>query len=140
MGGNPKILIVEDEAILALQIKGELLQMGHSITGICTSGEKALEDIGTTRPDLVLMDIKLKGNLDGIETADRINKQYDIPIIYMTAHSEKSMVERARRTRAYGYLLKPINPGELQTAIEIALYKSKTDKEKERSDYHYRRD
>ncbi len=129
MEDNKKIVVVEDEAILALQVKDALLQMGHSITGIYTSGVKALEGIETTRPDLVLMYIKLKGKMDGIETADRIKKQYDIPIIFMTAHSEKDMVERARTTGAYGYLLKPVNPRELQTAIDVAMCKSKIDKE-----------
>ncbi|MGO9016147.1 MAG: diguanylate cyclase domain-containing protein [Dissulfurispiraceae bacterium] len=124
------ILIIEDEGVLALQIEDELLRMGHSIAGIYTSGEEALGGIGTARPDLVLMDIKLKGKMDGIETADRINKQYDIPIIYMTAHSEESTIKRAKQTDPYGYLLKPINVNELQIAVEVALYKSKIHKEK----------
>ncbi len=130
MGKNKNILIVEDEAILALQIKDELLEMGHSITGIYASGEKALEGIEAARPDLVLMDIKLKGEMDGIETADRIRKQYDIPIIYMTAHSEESTIERAKVTEPYGYLLKPVSVKELRIAVEVALYKFKIDKEK----------
>src|SRR5208283_2754805 len=119
MEDNKKIVVVEDEAILALQVKDALLQMGHSITGIYTSGVKALEGIATVRPDLVLMDIKLKGKMDGIGTAERINKEYGIPIIYMTAHSEKDMIERAKMTAPYGYLLKPVNVKELQVVVEV---------------------
>ncbi|MBF0500357.1 MAG: response regulator [Candidatus Riflebacteria bacterium] len=125
-----KILIVEDEAILALQMKENLLQMGYSITAIYPSGEEALEGIPAAPPDLVLMDINLLGDIDGIETADRISRQFDIPSIFITAHSEESTITRAKMTGPYGYLLKPVNPKELQIAVEMALYKSKTDKEK----------
>ncbi|MGD0282612.1 MAG: response regulator [Dissulfurispiraceae bacterium] len=130
MAKNKNILIVEDEGIIALQLKGALERMGHTVAAIYTSGEKALEGIEKVRPDMVLMDIKLQGKMDGIETADIINKRYDIPIIYMTAHSEESMIERAKITEPYGYLLKPVNSKELQIAIEVTLYKSKIDKEK----------
>ncbi|MBF0505452.1 MAG: response regulator [Nitrospirae bacterium] len=122
--------MVEDEGVLALQLKHDLEHIGHSVAGIYASGEEALGGIETVRPDLVLMDIKLQGEMDGIETADRINKQYDIPVIYMTAHSEESTIERAKLTEPYGYLLKPVNVKELQIAVEVSLYKSKSDKEK----------
>ncbi|MBF0320238.1 MAG: response regulator [Nitrospirae bacterium] len=130
MEKNKKILIVEDEAVLSMQIKYELLQMGYSITGISDTGQKALASIGAELPDIVLMDITLKGELDGIETAGLIHKQYNIPIIYMTAHSEKGTVERAKITNPYGYLLKPVNTKELQIALDVSLYKSVADKEK----------
>ncbi|MBF0505457.1 MAG: response regulator [Nitrospirae bacterium] len=116
--------------MLALQLKHDLEHIGHSVAGIYASGEEALGGIETARPDLVLMDIKLQGEMDGIETADRINRQYDIPVIYMTAHSEESTIERAKMTGPYGYLLKPVNVKELQIAVEVSLYKSKSDKEK----------
>ncbi len=124
------ILIVEDEGLLVVQLELDLERMGHTVAGIYASGEEALQGIETARPDLVLMDIKLQGEMDGIETADHINKRYDIPIIFMTAHSEESTIERAKLTEPYGYLLKPINPRELQIAVEVAVYKSKIDKEK----------
>lgn len=128
--GNKRILIVEDEGLLALQIKNELLKMGHTITAIYVSGEEALKGIEAEKPDLVLMDIKIQGEMDGIETADRMLKQYDLPIIYLTAHSEENTIERAKVTRPYGYLLKPVNAKELQIAVEVAIYKHKSDKEK----------
>lgn len=125
-----KILIVEDEGLLALQIEKELQQNGHAVAAICASGEEALKFIEAERPDLVLMDIKLQGELDGIETAGRIQEAYDIPVIYMTAHAEESTIERAKATGPYGYLLKPVRPKELHIAVEIAIYKHKTEKEK----------
>jgi PAS domain S-box-containing protein len=124
------ILIVEDEAIVGLEINDALLQLGYSVSAVCASGEEALEALITTRPDLVLMDIKLQGDKDGIETAELIHKQYNIPIVYMTAHSEESTIEKAKLTEPYGYLLKPVDKNELHIAIAVALYKSKIDEEK----------
>ncbi len=125
-----EILIVEDEGVIALQIESALQRMGHSVVGIYASGEKALESMETARPDLVLMDIKIQGRLDGIEVADRIRKQYNIPIIYITAHSEESTIERVKLTEPYGYLLKPVSQKELQIAVEMVLYKAKIDRER----------
>jgi two-component system, response regulator PdtaR len=124
-----KILVVEDESIVALLIKEKLENLGHSVCGICASGEAAILAIESALPDLVLMDIKLQGKLDGIETANQIRK-LDIPVIYMTAHSEESTIGRAKESEPYGYLLKPVAPKELQIAVEMALYKNKIDKEK----------
>jgi light-regulated signal transduction histidine kinase (bacteriophytochrome) len=124
------ILIVEDEGVLAFQLALDLERMGHTVAGIYASGEEALQGMETARPDLVLIDIKLQGEIDGIETAGHMHQRYGIPIIFMTAHSEESTIERAKLTEPYGYLLKPINPGELQIAVEVAVYKSKMDKEK----------
>lgn len=129
MAMNKNILIVEDEGILALQVKNSLMQMGYNISAIYDSGEKSIEGINASQPDLILMDIKLKGGMDGIETAELIHKQYDIPIIFMTAHSEANTIERAKLTNPYAYLLKPVNSKELQIAVEVALYKSKIDKD-----------
>lgn len=131
MEKNKKIIIVEDEGILALQVKKLLLQMGHSVSAIFASGENALEELITDQPDLILMDIHLQGNMDGIETAELIHKQYGIPLIFMTAHSEEATITRAKTTNPYGYLVKPLNPRELQIAVEMALYKAKIDREKD---------
>jgi PAS domain S-box-containing protein len=135
---NKNILIVEDESVLALEIKNQILQMDHIVTHIYDSGEKALENIGSIRPDLVLMDIKLSGKMDGIETADNIRSQYDIPIIYMTAHSEDGTIQRAKITEPYGYLLKPIDGKDLHIAIEVALHKHYFDRRLRESERHYR--
>jgi CheY-like chemotaxis protein len=127
---NKKILIVEDEGVIALQLKFDLEHMGHTVTGIYASGQEALESMETTRPDLLLIDIRLQGEMDGIEMASRINKQYDIPIIYITAHSDENTIKRAKMTEPYGYSLKPINPKELRVAVEMTLHKSQIDRGK----------
>ncbi|MBF0545630.1 MAG: response regulator [Candidatus Riflebacteria bacterium] len=130
MEKNKKIIIVEDEAIIALQIEKTLLKAGHSVLATYPSGEKTLAALETSQPDLILMDIRLQGKMDGIEAADRIRKLYDIPIVFLTAHSEGSTIESAMITEPYGYLLKPIDEIELQIALQIALYKSIIDREK----------
>lgn len=129
---NRKILIVEDEGIVALQIKGSLEEMGYAVVDIYSSGEEALENIGALSPDLVLMDIKLRGEMDGIETAARIRKQYNVPVIYLTAHSEPGTFKMAKLTEPYGYVLKPFNVQELKIAVELALHKHRIDMEKEK--------
>jgi PAS domain S-box-containing protein len=126
-----KILIVEDEILVALSLKRDLEQMGYSVIAIYVSGEEAIQNIEALKPDLVLMDIKLRREVDGITTAELIKERHNIPFIYLTAHSEKSTIDRAKKTEPYGYLLKPVNSRELQTAIEITLYKHKVDSEKE---------
>lgn len=130
MEQNTKVMLVEDEAILALQLKDLLKQMGHSVTAICASGEAALESVETAPPELILMDINIQGEMDGIETARCIHERHDIPVIFMTAHSETNTIARAKTVEPYGYLLKPVNPKELQIAVEVALYKAFLDREK----------
>lgn len=125
-----KIMIVEDEAIVALQIKDDLEVMGYTVAGIYASGEEALSAIALAAPELILLDIRLQGAMDGIETAACIARNFDIPVIFLTAHSEEAIVERATATRPYGYLLKPVNSQELQIAIQVALYKHQVDLEK----------
>ncbi len=133
-----KVLIVEDEGLVALTIKKELERMGYDVVDIFASGEEALEGIEAANPDLVLMDIKLQGKIDGIETANEISKQYDIPFIYLTAHSEEETLRRAKKTEPYGYLLKPVNEKELHIAVEIALYKHNLDFKLRESEEQYR--
>lgn len=121
------ILIVEDEAITALDIKRKLEYWGHNVLDIAHSGSDAIEIALKTKPDLILMDIIIKGELDGIETAHEIKKKCDIPVIYLTAHSEEKIMERAKYTEPYGYLIKPIDDKELFFALESAIYKYKAD-------------
>jgi two-component system, response regulator PdtaR len=124
---GPAIFIVEDEAIVANDIKDSLLLLGYTVTGMARSGEQALEKIGQAPPDLVLMDIHIAGPMDGIETAGRIRELYHIPIVYLTAHADSGLVERARLTEPYGYIIKPFNNQDLQSAIGIALTKHRAD-------------
>ena len=124
-----KILIVEDDALVAKDIKQTLQDFGYSVTSIVTSGRQALVKAEKDTPDLVLMDIVLNGKMNGIETARKIHTRFDIPVIYITAHSEEKTIEAAKLTEPYGYVVKPIDEKKLLIAIEIALNKySKTKK------------
>lgn len=125
-----RILVVEDEGIVALQIRTTLEQYGFTVTDTCASGDEAVASIEANPPDLVLMDMKLQGERDGIETAAVIRAQGHIPIVYLTAHSDDGTVERARATEPYGYLLKPFNPQELCITVAVALHKHRLDEEK----------
>jgi PAS domain S-box-containing protein len=116
-----KILVVEDEKIIALNVKESLESLGYVVPAIADSGEKAIEKAIQFRPDLVLMDIRLKGNIDGIQAAEQIWNSMQIPVIYVTGHSDKSTLERAKITAPFGYILKPVKEQELYVAIETAL-------------------
>ena len=105
---NTKILIVEDEKIIARDIQSRLEILGYLGTDVVSSGEEAISKSAETRPDLVLMDIKLKGAMDGIEAASHISGQLNIPVVYLTAHSERETLKRAKTTVPYGYILKPL--------------------------------
>ena len=130
-----KILIVEDEIIIAKDIERILLNLGYSVTSIVTDGKKSLTQVEEDNPDLVLMDIVLHGKLKGIETARRIRTRFDIPIIYLTAHSHKNIVNKAKIAEPFGYLVKPVDEKNLHTTIQIALYKHAIEKRvKERTE------
>lgn len=133
-----KIVIIEDEGLVALTIKKDLERIGYNVVNIFASGEEALEGIEAVRPDLILMDIKLQGKIDGIDLANNIYKMYDVPVIYLTAHSEEDTLRRAKKTKPYGFLLKPIDEKELQIAVEIALYKHNLDCKLRQSEEQYR--
>jgi CheY-like chemotaxis protein len=124
-----KILLVEDEGLIAASLVEDLHQLGYSADPV-NSGEKALSAIGKDPPDLVLMDIKLKGRMDGIQTSERITNRYGIPIIYLTAHSDKSFLERAKFTEPYGYLIKPVGKSDLDCAIEMALHRNAAERKR----------
>lgn len=118
-----KVFIIEDEAITALDIKNTLEKMNYEIVGIKDRGEAALKIIDKADPDIVLMDISLKGELDGIETARLLNIQKKIPIVFLTAHFDDVTVERSKSTNPYGYLLKPLNDRDLNSCIRMALFR-----------------
>ncbi|PKL56275.1 MAG: histidine kinase, partial [Methanomicrobiales archaeon HGW-Methanomicrobiales-5] len=122
---KPTIFIVEDEAIVANDIKETLKVLGYDVKGIAKSGELALEMVQELRPDLVLMDIHLATAMDGVETAGKIHILYDIPVIYLTAYADKALLDRAKVTEPYGYVIKPYDERELHSVIEMALYKHK---------------
>ena len=120
---DEKIMIVEDEIVIAMELQRNLDNLGYTVTGIVSSGEKAVESAGTDKPDLVLMDIKLSGEMDGIEAAKRIHDRYEIPIVYLTAHADEKTLQRAKLAEPFGYLVKPFSEVELRTTIEVSLYK-----------------
>jgi PAS domain S-box-containing protein len=120
---SAQILVVEDEGIVAKGIQTELESMGYSVPVTVSSGEEAIRQAEGTHPDLVLMDVVLKGQMDGIEAAEQIVNRFDIPVIYLTAYQDGETLDRAKATEPFGYLLKPFEEKELQTTIEMALYK-----------------
>jgi two-component system, cell cycle sensor histidine kinase and response regulator CckA len=123
-----KILLVEDEGLLAANLTEELDQLGYSAAAV-NSGEKALSKIAEDRPDLVLMDIKLKGQLDGIETSMRIKDHFKIPVIYLSAHADQATLDRACPTEPYGYLVKPVDERELAATVRTALSRSQAEQQ-----------
>ncbi|WP_321421270.1 PAS domain S-box protein [uncultured Methanobacterium sp.] len=134
---DEKILLVEDESIEAMDIKHTLESFGYEVPYIATSGEEAVEKALEIMPDLILMDIVLKGDIDGVEAASMI-KDLNIPFIYLTAHSEENTIERAKLTEPQGYIIKPYAVSELKYAIDLAIYKNKMEKEFKESEAYYR--
>jgi PAS domain S-box-containing protein/putative nucleotidyltransferase with HDIG domain len=118
-----RIFIVEDETTVALYMAEALKRLGYSVCGIAASGKEALEKIGVAGPDLVLMDIVLKGEMDGIAVAGMIRADRNIPVIYLTAYGDDATLQRAKLTEPFGYIIKPFQERDLHIAIEIALYK-----------------
>ncbi len=125
---KPKILIVEDERLVAEDIRISLEGMGYEVNGMVGSGEDAKQHILTNQPDLILMDIVLQGEINGIVTADQIRSQYDIPIIYLTAYADSDTIDQAKKTQPYGYILKPFEDQEVHSTIEMVLYKHQMEK------------
>ncbi|HLP16293.1 MAG TPA: PAS domain S-box protein [Bacteroidota bacterium] len=121
--GRQKILIVEDELIQALDVQSTLERLDYAVTTIAASAQEAMDAVEKDQPDLILMDIKLEGPLDGIAAAQLIHAKYDVPIVYMSANPDIGTFERAINSNPFGYVLKPFQEGELRTAVELALYK-----------------
>ncbi|CAN5547179.1 N/A [soil metagenome] len=115
-----KILIVEDEMLIGANISLQLSKLGYHITGVVPRGEEALEQIKIERPDIVLLDIQLKGKLDGIETAVHIQREFGIPVIYLTANADEAHFERAKATNPYAFISKPFKKSDLQYAVQLA--------------------
>lgn len=123
-----RIMIVEDERIVAKDIQNMLKRIGYEVPVAVASGEEAVQKAAEIQPDLVLMDIMLKGQIDGVEAAEQIRATHQIPVIYITAYADKNTLQRAKVTEPYGYILKPFQERELNTAIEIALYRHRMEK------------
>lgn len=126
-----KILVVEDESIIAMDIAMSLESLGYEVTATVPSGEQAIEKVAEDKPDLIFMDIVIKGEMDGIETAGRIHSQFNIPVVYLTAYADEKTLERAKITGPFGYITKPFEDTDLRVAVEIGLYKAKLEAERE---------
>jgi len=118
-----KILIVEDESIVAKDIQFSLNKLGYAVCGIASSSDKAIDLAGKEQPDLVLMDIMLKGDINGIDTALKMKELFTVPVIFLTAYADEATLEKAKIAEPYGYIIKPFKEVDLQTTIEVAVYK-----------------
>lgn len=133
-----RVLICEDEHIVALDIKRHLVRFGYEVSGPYATGEEGIEACAADKPDLVLMDIRLQGRLDGIESARAIFDRFDVPVILLTAYADSETVSRAKDSRPFGYVIKPFDDKELRTAIEMALYRHLMDRKLRASEERYR--
>lgn len=133
-----KVMVVEDESIVAIDISQRLDSLGYEVSATVSSGEKAIEMAEKTKPDIILMDIVLKGNIDGIEAAEVIGEKFKIPVVYLTAYSDEKTLKRAKYTGPFGYIIKPFEDRELHSVIEVALYKNEMDTRLKESEEKYR--
>ncbi|MEE9543318.1 MAG: response regulator [Thermodesulfobacteriota bacterium] len=124
-----KIMVVDDEVLVAQDLKHRLENLGYEVSAIAHTGEEAIAGAKETRPDLVIMDIQLRGEMDGIEAAEAIKDSFGISVLYLTAFSDDATLERAKVTLPFAYLLKPFVERELHSTIEMALYRQKMERE-----------
>jgi len=127
-----QILIVEDDSIIVMELEDRLYSLGYAVCATTAYGEEAIEKAAELGPDLVLMDIRLKGAMDGVQAAAEIRERYDIPVVYLTAFADNDTLQRAQVTEPYSYIIKPFEERELHIAIEMALYKHRMEKERSR--------
>jgi diguanylate cyclase (GGDEF)-like protein/PAS domain S-box-containing protein len=136
-GARKRVLVVEDETIVALDLQSSLKILGYDVVGTASSGAEAIAKAEDTRPDLVLMDIILKGPMDGIQTAEAIHSRLDVPVIFLTACADDKTLQRAKVTDPFGFMIKPFEERELHSHIEIALYKHNMEKQLRESEERY---
>ncbi len=137
MSDKRKILIVEDEIVVGVDVKKKLEKFGYSVPAVVTTGKMALRKTKESKPDLVLMDIVLKGQMNGIDTAEQIRKRFHIPVVYLTAYTDVKTFKKAKKTEPYGYILKPFNDKELHSVVEIAIYKNEMEKKLKESEERF---
>jgi len=130
-----QVLIVEDEGIVAEEIRSRLKRMRYATPAVAFSGGEAIGKAEETRPDVVLMDIRLKGDMDGVEAAKQIRTRFDIPVVYVTAYADEDTLQRAKTTEPYGYILKPFEDKDLHTNIEVAIHKHNMEKRLRESEW-----
>lgn len=125
----PRILIVEDEALIAAEIEMTLVRMGYRIAGKARNGDLALDLLASSQPDLALLDINIKGSRSGIDLANIIRQKYSFPFVFLTAFADRETLSKVKETLPYGYVVKPFNDSDLLSAIELALHKHATEQE-----------
>lgn len=123
------VLVVEDESIVSKDIQHSLKKLGYNVVGAAATGEQAVKLAVETQPDIILMDIMLKGEMNGIEAATQIRTETNIPVIFLTAYADESTLNKAKVTQPYGYIIKPFKEIDIHTSIEMALYKHKKEAE-----------
>ena len=123
-----KILVVDDEAIITMQLEERLTAMGYTVAGMASTGEDAIDKARRLSPDLVLMDIVMPGKLNGIEAAKSI-AEMDIPVVFVTSYADDAIIEKAKQVGPYGYIVKPFNELEIKAAIEVALFRKTAEQE-----------
>lgn len=133
-----RIMVVEDQAIVAKDIKATLESLGYEVPAVAHTGEDAVQKVAQTSPDLILMDINLRGEMDGIQAAGQIHEKADIPVIFLTAYSDQATLDRAKLTSPMAYLIKPFEESELRTAIEVALWRHAMEKRLRESERRFR--
>ena len=117
-----KVLIVEDEVVVAMELRSRLTALGYEVVGSCDQGEQVADLVTRYEPDLILMDIKLAGRMDGIEAAQQIHSIRDVPVVFLTAHSDERTLQRAKLSDPYGYIVKPFSEAELRSTIEVSIH------------------
>ncbi len=120
-GTGIRVFVVEDEAAIALDLGERLTALGYAVCGTAARGETAVRQIAELRPDIVLMDIKLAGSMDGVEVAHQLHEHYDVPVVYLSAFADAQLIARATKTNCYGYLVKPFDERELHATLTVAL-------------------
>jgi PAS domain S-box-containing protein len=135
---KPSILVVEDDPVISMVVGNRLNRLGYHVSAVVPTGEEAISHVQHSIPDLVLMDIKLEGQMDGIETASRLRSDLNIPIVYVTAYTDETLLQRAKITEPFGYLVKPYGERELRTTIEMALYRNKMEQQLKESEERYK--
>lgn len=138
MAKQQKILIVEDEVVVSEDIRVKLEKMGYEVPAIVRYGEKVPEVVRATMPDLILMDIKLKGQQDGIETAGKLAEEMDVPVIFLTSYTDQATVDRAEQITPFGYLIKPVRMEDLRVCLQISLYRATMEKKLKESELRFR--
>jgi len=126
---SKRIIIVEDEAIIAAEIKSTLQLLGYTVVGHAMNGDKALDLFASTPADLILLDISIKGTLTGIDLARVVREKYDVPFVFLTSYSDKITLDKVKETGPYGYIVKPFNENDLKVNVELALYKHEEEHE-----------